>query len=289
MPVVIIRCQWGIHMVRTVRLGSIEAQVSDKPFGYFWDRVEVGKWEPTTISVIQQEARGTTYIDIGGWIGPTVLAGAPFAEKVIVYEPDPVALDLLKTHIRLNDLSNVELRECALYDRNGQVPFGPGMTAKLGQSESSLVIGEASTSVTAVDARDEIERPEFASCDLMKIDVEGAEFVLVPHMSSYFARHRPVLLLSLHHVDWPSGLPGRRLSAAHSRLREAMLRLRLLWVLRGYRYVWAEVRDGVYERADFWDCLSLRARFKLVFGQDNWELLFSDRILSGAERGTEAR
>lgn len=270
-------------MARKVRLGAVEVQVNDRRFGDFWDRVEAGKWEPTTIHVIQQAARGTVFIDIGGWIGPTVLAGAPFAERVVVYEPDPVAGKILKRNIQLNGFANVDLRERALCDRKGEVPFGPGTPGKFGQSESSMVIGEASMTVPAVDAKDEVTRPEFASCGLMKIDVEGAEFALVPRMSAYFARHRPVLLLSLHHVEWPSALPGRMLARLHGRLREVFLRVRLLWVLRRYRFAWFDGREGYLGTGVVWKKLSVATLPRLVFGTRNWDLLFSDTELAFAE------
>ena len=45
---------------------------------------------------------GTRYVDLGAWIGPTVLLAAPSVARVVCVEPDPVAYAALTGNLSLN-------------------------------------------------------------------------------------------------------------------------------------------------------------------------------------------
>lgn len=148
-------------MLRQARLGAFEVNVRTTPrFVNLRDRVGSGRREPTTIRLIRRAARDKLYIDVGGWFGATVMAGALVADQVIACEPDPVAFEELRANFRTNDFVNVRIREVAPFDRNGTVSFGPGAGDALGRSESGIVIGEATTSARSVDVLDEVGSDE---------------------------------------------------------------------------------------------------------------------------------
>ena len=44
----------------------------------------------------------STYVDIGAWIGPTVLYGGQIAARCITAEPDPTAREALEANLDLN-------------------------------------------------------------------------------------------------------------------------------------------------------------------------------------------
>jgi FkbM family methyltransferase len=228
-----------------------------------WEQISVGQWEPTTLAAIQTLlARGGCYIDVGAWIGPTVLAGAQYAFRVVAYEPDPRAADELRRNVALNNLKNVEIRELALFDRTGKLPFGPGEQGALGQSTSSLVIGDSTTTVLAVDAREEARLPHFIDCTLLKIDVEGAEFSLIPRLAAYLARYQPPILLSVHTMPV-------------SFLRHLSQRARMFWHLRRYRYVYVDKRPGWTSPIVAWHQITWLGRALLPLTRSGRSLLFS--------------
>lgn len=268
----------GKSMKKRICLGGAEVFVKDTPrYRQFWSWVNGGKWEPTTLGVIRRAATGTTYIDVGGWIGPTVIAGALVADRVLTYEPDALAAAELRANLHLNGLQNVEVREFALCDRTGTVGFGPGATDELGMSESSMVIGTATTTVPAVDALAEVGRSEFAKCGLLKIDVEGAEFDLIPRLSKYFRRSgKPVLLLSVHKVNWPTPAMFTRIAPLHRELVSIGKKARLFWTLRHYRFVHIDARDDFLDRRELWMPLTTVGRLRFVLSGTKAELLFSD-------------
>ena len=64
----------------------------------FYARLKAGAWEPATFEVLKENIDSSTvYVDVGGWIGATPFWAAGIAKQVIVVEPDPVCLDILKT------------------------------------------------------------------------------------------------------------------------------------------------------------------------------------------------
>jgi FkbM family methyltransferase len=167
----------------------------------FWKKAAAGSWEPHTFEILSRFLTAdAAYCDLGAWIGPTVLYAARKCRQVYCFEPDPVAFEYLLGNLRLNELRNVVPFHVAVGDRNGLLRLS-GFGKRLGDSSSSLL--HTSTSPIAVqvpcltwEAVQQSFRLE--KIDLLKIDVEGAEFALLPTMKAYLARHRPVLYVSTH-------------------------------------------------------------------------------------------
>jgi FkbM family methyltransferase len=259
---------------RTVDLAGEPTRVgADDKHRAFWDLVDDGRWEPCTFEAIDQLAEGGVYIDVGAWIGPTVLAAARRARTVIAYEPDPVAVTDLRHNVECNGLTNVEIREIALFDRDTELAIGPGMLDELGLSVSSLVYGSRSVTVTARDARQEATSDVFRQCSLLKIDVEGAEYGLIRRLAPYLRKHRPALLLSVHGVQWRTRTFRRlspRMADRYRKLRSVIERSSLMWRLRSYPYVYIGAGPS-------WRQLSGPDRRAIVADIDEHELLLTVR------------
>jgi FkbM family methyltransferase len=266
--------------IRSVLLGGEPVQVHDKELHKaFWDLVDAGRWEPATLAAIAHLVAGSVYIDIGAWIGPTVIAAARRADLVVAFEPDPVAAAELRENIRLNDLRNVVVHEVALYNSNGRAPLALGLGDVLGWSTSSLVFGPpASLDVDVRDAKDEATSDAFQRCTLLKIDVEGAEYVLIGRFRRYLRDRRPKLLLSLHSFQWrkreyselPSGV-----ARMCRRLGNAAQRATLIWRTRHYSHIYLEGESG-------WLELSRLRRWALVADMRDQAVLLSDEQFDGA-------
>ena len=80
----------------------------------------VAKWEP--ISIIKPKS-DEVIVDVGANVGYYTLRLAPFVSKgkIISIEADPESCQMLKTNIKLNALSNVEIHNFAIMDRIGEV------------------------------------------------------------------------------------------------------------------------------------------------------------------------
>lgn len=186
----------------------------------FWRKAAAGKWEPETFAVLNAHlGPDRDYLDIGAWIGPTVLYGARKARRVVALEPDPVAFRALSWNIELNGLDNVSALPVALAERVGVTRMA-GMRGERGDSTTSLLnpTGEAGSEVVTLDWETFSASVDLSAIGLVKIDVEGAEFDLLPRMAPWLALARPPLLLSTHAPYLPQSQRADRMAG----LREAL-------------------------------------------------------------------
>lgn len=190
-----------------------------------WWRDAYARWEPATFEVLRARlSPKVSYLDVGAWLGPTVLYAAGLAGRVYCLEPDPVAYAGLLRNLRVNpQYRNVYPMERCLSDREGVIRFGGN--GALGNSESTMLAAEAgyaerrgeelrkrgvrkerawrqtaTVPVRTVTIESLEQEWGLAHCALVKVDVEGGEKVVVPALADFLRRRLPTLLLSLHWV-----------------------------------------------------------------------------------------
>jgi FkbM family methyltransferase len=167
----------------------------------FWQLVSAGNWEPQTFAVFRRFIDPDhSYIDMGSWIGPTLLYGSRLAKATYGIEPDPIAFKELKSNLALNaELgASVKLFNVCIAANSGDVAFGSRTEG--GDSTSSLLFSGGKTvwTVRALSFADFVRQSEITHCNFIKMDVEGGEFLVLPGMLGYLRENRPTLLLSLH-------------------------------------------------------------------------------------------
>ena len=192
---------------RTVTVRGRRFQVDDQYFPQWWGKVEAGEWEPATFQAFEMFVEpGSIVVDMGAWIGPTSLFAATRAAHVHAFEPDPTAFDILKRNLALN--SDLEDR---ISVQQAAVGTAPG-TATLfndqpGNSGSSLVGGPSPdehgqpagfAQVRIIDGLAFLESLDMPHVSFIKIDIEGAEYDLIPHIAPLLEEYRPTLHLSFH-------------------------------------------------------------------------------------------
>ncbi|GGH26574.1 methyltransferase, FkbM family [Cribrihabitans marinus] len=165
----------------------------------FWRKASRGDWEPETFAVLDRHlSPDRDYVDIGAWIGPTVLYAARRARHVWCFEPDPVAFRHLAWNIEMNGLTNVSAFCVALSDGVGvarMASFG----GEAGDSMTSLLHSGAHGTDALTIAWDQFASAvDLSGVSLVKMDVEGAEFDLIPTMTGWLETQRPALYLSTH-------------------------------------------------------------------------------------------
>lgn len=193
------------------------------PNGFFQDQFLAG-WEKETLRVVKafSNNRKGVLIDVGAWIGPITLYGAELYDRVVSFEPDPVALGYLKKNLSLSKGNNVTLFEkgvTATTSLEGQL-FG-GSTA-LGNSETTFLAGydffrysaqrgsyKDRTSnlikVSTITLEDALTEACVDPSDikLIKVDIEGGEYFLIPAITPFLKTHKVPLLISLHYCFLP--------------------------------------------------------------------------------------
>jgi FkbM family methyltransferase len=147
---------------------------------------------------------GGTFIDIGANKGDFTLLAARLAGaagRVLAFEPEPTNCRWLRRSIDLNAYVNVALYEMALGDRDGPA------TLHIGEKSGwhTLIAGKPSRAHGTIDVTvrtlDSFLREiAFRSpVDAMKIDVEGAELMVLRGAAEMItASRRLVLLIDIH-------------------------------------------------------------------------------------------
>ena len=221
--------------------GRVVQVADDQPT--FWDRVAAGRWEPHTLAVIDAivDAR-TTFVDLGAWVGPTALYAAAIARRVVAVEADPAALDQLRRNLAANPPlgARVEVVPRAVHARDGDVTLGA--RRKPGDSMSSTLLGDAARTWQAATVTPE-QLAAMLSGDeriVVKIDIEGGEYDLLPSLGPLLGRTQAVLI-SFH---------PKMLAAATADRREATRRTRAaLAALAGFRARALDAKSAWHARA----------------------------------------
>lgn len=146
-----------------------------------------------------------SYIDIGAFIGSTVLYGAQLAKKVYAIEPDPIAFNELQKNVSLNPTlqGKIEMYQKCLYTDSEKVKFGS--MAKGGDSMSSLLFANSKTSwvVDGITFQEFVYQNKITDCNFIKMDIEGGEVLVLPSMVPCLEKEKPILYLSMHPHFFP--------------------------------------------------------------------------------------
>jgi FkbM family methyltransferase len=142
---------------------------------------------------------GSVVFDIGAHVGfYTLLASELVGNrgKIIACEPLPRNLAFLRSHLKINAVNNTDIIEAAVSDANGATGFQDGPDSSTGRI-SFLGAREVPTvSLDALLEDGKIPRPDF-----LKIDVEGAEMLVLRGGRRILEEGSPTLFLATHGKD----------------------------------------------------------------------------------------
>ncbi len=140
---------------------------------------------------------GQVVMDIGANVGfYTLLSSQLVGEKgrVVAFEPLPRNIAFLREHLRINRVQNATLIEAAVSERSGEATFQEGGSGAMGRISSGGGVRVKLVSVDELVERGEAPRP-----DVMKIDVEGAEAMVLRGAARTIAGGaRPLIFLATH-------------------------------------------------------------------------------------------
>jgi FkbM family methyltransferase len=185
----------------------------------FWDRFAQGRWEPETLAVIAKTVgAGITLVDIGAWVGPITLAAAALGARVLAFEPDPRAFELLDANIAANPelASRIAIWQRAVAPRAGRLRFGS--PRKPGDSMGSVLLSASAAAIweaEAVTPQDVAKLVDGRERIVLKIDIEGGEYGLLPAIAPLLTRATRAALVAFH----------PRLLTANGQRPEAVARL----------------------------------------------------------------
>ena len=192
---------FGVKVYSTVQypIGNIEVTVASN---IFWKVLEQGNWELNCIEYISNVIReGQVLLDIGSWVGPYTLLFSKLMHGtggVYAFDCDPRAFDILQDNVQKNCLTNVHTNKVCISNSVGRAKF-----RLVGAGKSSLIkhqrvgLKEITVETTTLDKYCQ----ETGVCpDGMKIDVEGAEGLVIEGGRNIIKKCAPWILLEFHSI-----------------------------------------------------------------------------------------
>lgn len=190
----------GVLATKACRHGTFTYPVRDRFVGRALDLY--GEWCEAELGVLARYVpEGATVVDVGANLGTHAVFFAKKvgrAGRVVAFEPQSFTHALLTRNVEANALQNVVARREAVGARAGEATFpvlDPRTAANFGAAAATASGDGERVPVVALDALG-LER-----CDLLKVDVEGAEVDVLAGARETITRLRPVLFVENNTVE----------------------------------------------------------------------------------------
>lgn len=169
--------------------------------------------------VVLETLKPQVFWDIGANIGfySWLVRRSPSVREVILFEPDPINFGLINRTIQKNNLTDCTARNVALSQKAG---------------ESAFLLDDASGATGSLEATSDTENPYslhnsyhlsqktlcqtvsiddliangVARPDLIKIDVEGAEHLVIAGAELFLASNQPAIIMETSNAEVVSSL-----------------------------------------------------------------------------------
>lgn len=155
---------------------------------------------------------GSVYYDIGSNVGFHALVANQVINtgKIYAFEPMPGVREIFEKHISLNkkfiNSNNITILPLALSDSKKQVQFSNDMYHREGNTyvTGSYVFKEAEEKIQVeCQSIDGLIEEGYLKPDIIKIDVEGAEFDVLQGAKKTLEQYKPFILLATHDCHLP--------------------------------------------------------------------------------------
>ncbi|MCB9362872.1 FkbM family methyltransferase [Candidatus Woesearchaeota archaeon] len=143
--------------------------------------------------------KDATVIDIGGQIGIFSTFVARKAAKVYTFEPTPENFEMIKKNIKLNKLENTILPfNLAVGDKVGTLKIYLSQNNTGGHS----IYGDGDyVEVKTIPLKDVFEQNNIKTCDLLKMDIEGAEYMVLYNLPDKYYKRIKRIRMEVHNMD----------------------------------------------------------------------------------------
>ncbi len=183
------------HTIMPILQGKLKGKkwiVGSGVHGYW-----LGSYEYEKRIIFERTVReGSIVYDIGANVGFYSLLASELVGKkgkVFAFEPNPRNLYYLKKHLELNKVSNVQILEYAVSDKNEIIMFDETESPSTGHisSKGNLIVNSVTLDSLTSDGK--ILLPDF-----IKVDIEGAESDFLRGAINILKNSRPVIFLAVH-------------------------------------------------------------------------------------------
>jgi FkbM family methyltransferase len=145
-------------------------------------------------TVLNRLTPDSVFFDIGAHMGLYTLHAAPRCKAVHCFEPVPGTNAVLSHNVQSNKLFNVKVCNFALSDADGEVEMFEGSADNLGASSLAASVPAARVHRIKTRSLDSYVSETGAIPDVIKMDVEGAEILVLRGARKLLMEHHPAIL-----------------------------------------------------------------------------------------------
>ncbi|WP_299438764.1 FkbM family methyltransferase [uncultured Aquimarina sp.] len=170
-----------------------------------WEHINKENWEVHSFDIFDFFVpKNGVVLDIGAWSGVLSLYTTRKAKKVYALDPDPVCFKELQKNIALNPTMKNKISAHPIAISGVKEIATLSARLSYGGSSSSIMNRkrdtENSLQLTTVPLLNFIEQERITQIDFIKMDVEGAEFSILPTIGSALKKiNYPTLYVSFHY------------------------------------------------------------------------------------------
>jgi FkbM family methyltransferase len=213
-----------------LHLPSVEEPISVSLFAF-------GLYEPDTLAAILRHLRPSgVFVDVGANVGALSLPVATYRPeaRIICIEADPEIVLLLRRNVTENNRSSISIVHCLAGPIDDpQVSFYRAPTAKFGMGSIGPQFGSSPVMLGQRRLDQVLDNLAIDDVDVVKIDIEGAEFGALQGLSCRLTGRRPPVIV-FEFADWAeTRIDGQAAGSAQQFLLS--LGYRLFRLMRGGR------------------------------------------------------
>ena len=211
--------RWLIKICRYIFRQKFLPVMAGPLKGYLWSTSSsydyiLGEYEdPETINFFLAWLKpDSVYYDIGSNIGFHALTANRVINtgKIYAFEPMPAVRAIFEKHISLNNkliISNsIKIFPIAISNKEKQVEFSNDITHRDGNTyikESYIFAGTENKITVQCQSIDGLMQQGYDKPDIIKIDVEGAEYDVLTGAENTLQLYQPNILLATHDCHLP--------------------------------------------------------------------------------------
>jgi FkbM family methyltransferase len=143
---------------------------------------------------------GNTFVDVGANLGIYALVASRIvgpSGRVIAFEPSQQSFFLLKENVALNSFTNVQIYRVAVSDRTGKAFLYHGADPGENSLGKDPRLGSEGEEVETQSLDNALGQASVERVDLIKMDVEGAEELVVRGANKIVASHKPAIIFEV--------------------------------------------------------------------------------------------
>jgi len=188
--------RWGLADLDLVDVGGVEMAL-DRADASVSIQITEGFYEPHVAATLDRLlGPGDVFVDVGANVGYHAFRASPrvgAGGRVVAVEANSENARLIAHTIAVNSLTNVELVPLALAARRGFVNFGTHVGSNGGfLPDDDATTGSGRGTVVPTMALDDLELDRVG---VIKIDVEGAEAIVIDGAWATIERLRPTFVM----------------------------------------------------------------------------------------------